>query len=426
MTIHNSDMRGQIVKNNRPALSRYEEIYRDVHMHAELSCKKNRTSQLIASELKKLGYIVTEHIEGTEVIEVLKNENDLTIMLRAELDALPLKEKTELSYVSKQIMTDQYEFERHVMHACEHDIYLTCLLDAAHSLKNAHQHWSEILLVLFQSNEEHTEEAEAMIKDELYDKIPVLDVVLEQHSDAFRVERVTLRSGNILTTANIFRIRVFDSSKHSVNSQAGLNPISLDAHIVVRLNIVISEEISSLELAVITCEEFHDDQQGLNTVDYADLVLDVKAYKPEIREQLHDAIKRVVHEECKAADATRESQFTISRRASITFNDSDTVKSLQREFEAYFDTSLKEGEPRRSCEDFSILVTFVSKSYAYWFFDTVDNAKWDKLEREERLKKILQDHSSYNALALHSILETDVDALALAALTFLVKESEVQ
>lgn len=319
---------GSVLEKNRPPLQHYEELYRYVHRNAELSCMESRTAGIVAAELKRLGFEVVEKIGGHGVVGILGNGQGKTVLLRAELDGLPIKEATGLPYASTNVMFDQYGFERPVMHACGHDMHLTCLLGAAHWLQNAKDSWNGTLLVLFQPNEEHTGGAQAMIDDGLYEKVPIPDIVLGQHSNPIRSGKVNMRPGVILVAADTFRIRIFGSAENALNPQAGIDPIALGAQILVRLNSIISSEISPLDFAAIKCEEFHAGQPGLGYVDHADLVLDVKSYTPEVRKKLHEAIKRVVVRESKVSGASRDPEIAISRRAPLTSNDPETVKLL--------------------------------------------------------------------------------------------------
>lgn len=411
---------GIIVRNHRPDLSYYEDIYRNVHHNAELSCREAGTADIVAEELGKLGYTVVKGIGGYGLVGMLENGPGRTILLRSELDALPIKEQTGLPFASNQVMIDQYGYERPTMHACGHDLHLTCLLGAADLLRNAKDSWHGTLMVLFQPNEEHTGGAQAMVDDGLYEKVPVPDIVLGQHSNPIRTGQVNIRPGPILVAADTFRIRIFGPSTTTLNPQAGRDPIILGAYILVRLNSIVSNEINPLEFAVVKCEEFHGGQPGLDYVDHADIVLDVKSYKAEIRDQLHEAIRRVVENESKVAGVERPPEINITQRAPMTSNDPMIVDALYQTFRRYFRDNLGEGQPRKPCEDFSILATSQNKPYAYWFFGTIDAKRWDQAEKEGKLgEAIAQNHSPFYHPTLQPTMTTGVDALALAALTFL-------
>lgn len=210
---------GSIVQKHRPELGRYEDVYRDVHKHAELSCKEAPIAKVVAAGLRRMGYDVVENIGGHGLVGILRNGEGRTVLLRAKLDALPIKEQTDLPYASEEVMVDQYGFECPVMHACGHDIHLTCLLGAANSSKSAQEQWKGTLMVLFQPNEEHTGGAQAMVDDGLYDKVLVPDIVLGQHSIPMRSGKIDIRPGAILVAADIVRVRIHGPAQKTLNPQ---------------------------------------------------------------------------------------------------------------------------------------------------------------------------------------------------------------
>ncbi|KAL8831646.1 MAG: hypothetical protein Q9170_005200 [Blastenia crenularia] len=298
-------------------------------------------------------------------------------------------------YASTKHMIDQYGMRRPVMHACGHDKHLTCLLAASELMHSSRSHWSGTLIALFQPNEEHTGGAQAMLDGGLYDKVKVPDIVLGQHSMPMRTGRVNIRSGPILSAADIVKIRIDSTSGTSVNPQNGVNPIDVATSIVVRLQSVLDVGISHEDYAMIKCEEIHAGRVGLDTVQEAEITLDVKSYKPEVREQLHQTIGRVAEAECRSARFEKKSQIDVKVRAPVTNNDPEAVTRLRESFDAYFKDNAGEGEPRRPCEDFSYLATAHNKRYAYWYLGTVD------------------------APSVQPTLQVGTDAMAVAALTFL-------
>ena len=292
---------GLIVKQFRPKLDPYEAIYRNVHQHPELSCKESRTASVVAKSLTLLNFTVHQGIDGHGVVGVLENGHGPVVMLRSELDALPLKEATGLPYASTTHMVDQYGFMNPVMHACGHDMHLICLLAASHLLHAARSDWRGTLIVLFQPNEEHTGGAQAMLDDDLYGKVPVPDLVLGQHSVPLREGTIKIRPGPVLVAADTFHTRINSKIERSVNPQQGINPIDVICSIVMKLKNLVNAVASPEDLAVITPEEIHAGHSGLDTVYEAELVLDVKSYRSDVRQRLHQGIRRIVDAECKAA-----------------------------------------------------------------------------------------------------------------------------
>ena len=192
--------RGSIVDRFRPIMDQYEEIYRTIHKDPELSLQEVKTAKLTADNLTHLGYDVTEGIGGHGVVGVLKNGQGKTLLLRAELDALPVEEKTGLDYASTKTMRDTDGNDRPVMHACGHDMHIATLLAAAALLQAARLHWASMLVVLFQPNEERNGGAKAMVDDGLYDRvISIPDIILGQHVVSLKTGVIAIRSGPILT-----------------------------------------------------------------------------------------------------------------------------------------------------------------------------------------------------------------------------------
>ena len=201
---------------NIPDLSPYEKLYKHFHSHPELSLQEFETAAAIATHLENLKvYDVHTNIGGTGLVGVLKNGPGNTILLRADMDALPVKEQTGLEYASKVTIKDESDgLMKPVMHACGHDIHITCLLGAADFLANIKDHWRGTLIVLFQPNEERGGGANAMVKGGLYDIVPVPDYVLGQHVMAMRAGKVGTRAGTIMTTSNRFKVTLFGRGGH--------------------------------------------------------------------------------------------------------------------------------------------------------------------------------------------------------------------
>jgi hypothetical protein len=185
----------QLIDGSRPNLTQYEDIYRDLHQQLELSGQEKKTAERVSKHLSELGYDVKDHIGGTGVVGILRNGNGPVVLLRSELDALPVKEETGLSYASHVHQVDDDGVRKPVMHACGHDMHIASLLAAANLLKNAKKSWTGTLLCLFQPNEERSGGAQAMIDDGLYDKIPVPDICLAQHVVPLKTGITAIRPG---------------------------------------------------------------------------------------------------------------------------------------------------------------------------------------------------------------------------------------
>ena len=412
----------KIIEQYRPDLIAFESTYRDLHRHPELSEQEKRTSSIAANHLQKLGYTVHEHIGGYGTIGVLDNGVGPTALLRADMDGLPVLERTGLEYASKKKMKDANGKEVPVMHACGHDVHVSCLMGAAELLHAAKSKWKGTLICLFQPAEEIGAGAQAMVDDGLYTKfdIPKPDIVLGQHVFCvYRAGSIALSPGPVLSTIDGLKIRVHGKGGHGSSPQLCIDPIVIASHVVVRLQTIVSREIQPGNLAVITCGKLQAGSAANIIPDYADLELTTRAYDSKIRTQLLNAIERVVHAECDASKSPHPPEFTYFAHAPATVNDTDQTKVLSTSFSAYYEDRLGPMEPFPGSEDFSVLARAINVPSVFWALGGCDPAKWDESNEKGELNKIPINHSAEFAPVIEPTLRTGIDALALAALTFL-------
>lgn len=214
-----------IIKQYRPDLARYADFYQNVHQNPEISGLEAETAILVASQLRDLDFEVTTNIGGHGVVGIFRNGPGKTVLIRAELDALPIQEQTDVPYKSTKRMVDRYGNERPIMHACGHDMNMAALLGASELLKAAESQWSGTLISLFQPDEEETGGAQAMIDDGLYETIPIPDVMLGQHVVPLPAGQIAVKSGPILVAADSVNVRVTGGPcEGSVNPQWCVDP----------------------------------------------------------------------------------------------------------------------------------------------------------------------------------------------------------
>ncbi|KAK0721256.1 hypothetical protein B0T21DRAFT_49727 [Apiosordaria backusii] len=401
-----------VIESHRPDIGPYADFYRHIHQHPEISGKEIKTSELVASHLRGLGYTVHSGIGGYGVVGVLENGPGKVILMRAELDALPILEQTSVPYRSEHRMIDRYGNERPVMHACGHDMNMAALLMASSLLKAASQRWTGTLLVVFQPDEEETGGAQAMVDDGLYDLVPVPDLMLAQHVVSSDAGTVAIRSGPVLVAADSLRVRVIGGPcEGSANPQVCVDPIPLSMRIISGLQDAVTNEIGN-EDATVACWGFHAGEPGNDYVAYADILLDIKTIEPDVRLRVLDIVKRSFLEECRSAGVPRDPEFNHTVRAPLTSNDDAIAGPLAQAFKGYFAESVVDMPFTRACEDFSILAAAHKVPYAYWNFGGTPRG----ME-----KPVPSNHSPFFAPELHTTLKTGADAMALAALTFLAE-----
>lgn len=403
-------------------LAPYENLYKYFHAHPELSRQERSTSEKLAVHLAQLKvYELHTNIGGYGLAGVFRNGEGKTVLLRADMDALPVKELTGFPYASSLTMRDADGNERPVMHACGHDMHITCLLAAAETLVKMQDAWSGTLIVLFQPDEERGGGAQAMVDDGLYSKIPVPDYVLGQHVMRMRAGSVGSRPGAIMAAADSMKITVFGRGGHGSQPHQTVDPVLLAAHIVIRLQSIVSREINPSDLAVLTVGSLQAGHAENIITDRVEIGVDFRSVKLEIREQIISAIKRIVEAECAASGSPKCPVFTPTRRFPPTLNDKDAVSQVAATFATHFE-DFDDDVPRTNVsEDFSTLATCRGLPSCFWLLGGIDPEIWDKAEADSRTEEIPGNHSALFAPVIQPTMRVGVDALCLAALTFLKK-----
>ncbi|CDM27993.1 hypothetical protein DTO013E5_4069 [Penicillium roqueforti] len=404
-------------------LNPYEALYKHFHTHPELSLQEKATSERIASHLCQLGsYEVQTNIGGYGLVGTLKNGPGKAILLRADMDALPVKELTGLPYASSVTMADADGNEKPVMHACGHDMHITCLLAAAEVLARTRNAWSGTLIVLFQPNEERGGGAQAMVDDGLYSKIPMPDYVFGQHVMRMRAGSVGSRPGTIMAAADSLKITLYGRGGHGSQPHQTVDPVLLAAHVVVRLQGIVSREVDANDLAVVTVGSLQAGQTENIIADRAEIGIDFRTVKLETREKILAAIRRIVEAECVASGSPKPPLFTPTRRFPPTDNDKHVASQLAASFADHFEDFDGDTPRTNVSEDFSTLGTSQGLPCSFWFIGGIDPGLWDKGQKNEiPMEEIPGNHSALFAPVIQPTMKTGVDALCIAALTFLKK-----
>lgn len=232
----------------------YEELYRHLHAHPELSLHEGKTAATIANQPALSAFTIHQPIGGYGIAGVLSNGAGPTVLLRADMDALLVAEKTGLEYASKEHFVDDDGVEKPVMHACGHDMHMTCLVAAAAWLSKPEirERWSGTLVIVFQPNEERGQGARAMVDDGLYQQVPVPDIVLIQHVMPFKTGTVAVRKGTMIAAADSFKVTLFGRGGHGSMPQLCIDPVVLAANVVLRLHGIVSRKVDPQEPAVLT------------------------------------------------------------------------------------------------------------------------------------------------------------------------------
>lgn len=407
-------------------MPKYEALYKHFHANPELSDLEEQTAKKCAEELAKFGaFKITTNIGGHGVAGVFENGAGNTILLRSDMDALPVQETTGLPYASTVNMADVEGNMRPVMHACGHDVHMTCLLAAADALVQLKDHWKGTLVVVFQPAEERGTGAQAMVDDGLYEKhnIPVPDYALGQHVIWTRAGSVSSCVGPIMASADSMKITISGRGGHGSQPHRTIDPVVMAAHIVVRLQSIVSREMDPSDISVLTVGSLQAGHTENIIVDTAEIGVDIRSVKEETREQLLAAIRRVVDAECQASAATAPPVYKVTRHFPLTSNDEGMMKTLSDTFKGHFGDAYDPETPTTTAsEDFSVLATAKNRPSVFWHFGGTEQSFWDQKAAEGRIAQdVPANHKSTFAPVIDPTLRTGMDCMILAALTFLQK-----
>jgi hippurate hydrolase len=297
-------------------------LYLDLHQHPELSLHEEQTAAKLANKVKVLGYEVTIGVGGTGIVAVMRNGDGPTVMLRTDMDALPVEEKTGLAYASQVVVKSDSGETVPVMHACGHDIHMSSWYGTARLMAANKQRWHGTLVLIGQPAEEVGKGAAAMIKDGLFTRFPKPSFALAIHDvPSLPAGQVGYRSGYALASSDSVDITIFGRGGHAASPQRTIDPIVIGARTVMALQTIISREDDPLDPAVITVGTFHGGTKNNIIPDEVKLQLTVRSYKPEVRKHLLASIERIAKGEAMAGGAPREPLIKVEPAASATYND---------------------------------------------------------------------------------------------------------
>ena len=395
-------------------------LYEDLHAHPELSFQETATAAKLAERLKGLGFEVTTGIGRTGVVGLLKNGAGPTVMLRTELDALPVEEKTGLPYASKATARNAAGETVPVMHACGHDVHMTAWIGAATTLANDRTTWRGTLMMVAQPAEEVGGGASGMIADGLFTRFPKPDAALAIHdSDALAAGTVGIKAGPLLASADSVDIVVHGKGGHGARPNNTIDPIVIAAKIVLGLQTLVSRENDPFDPAVVTVGSIHGGTKHNIIPDVVRMQLTVRAYKPEVRERLLRGIKRIARAEAMAANAPTPPDVTVSDGTPVTVNDAGLAMRVATALRKDLgEARVREAVPITAAEDFSRYAESGVPILMMW----VGAINPETLERAQREGTMLPGlHSTLFAPEAQPTIMTGVEALVAGARELLGK-----
>ncbi|WP_186317751.1 amidohydrolase [Curtobacterium sp. 9128] len=384
-------------------------LYQDLHAHPELGFQEHRTAGIVADTLRSLGGIeVTEGVGGTGVVGVLTNGDGPVVWLRADMDGLPVEERTGLPYASTHRGTDETGTEVPTMHACGHDIHVTWLLGALERLGATRSEWAGTVVAVFQPAEEVISGARAMIDDGLAERFPTPSIVLGQHSAPAPVGTVAVGSGAVMASSDRFTVTFTGRGAHGSAPQASLDPVVTAASAVVRLQTIVARETSPLDAGVVTVGSFHAGSRANIIPDKAVIEISTRARNEETRGRIIASIERIVRAESQAGGLPEP---TIERLpgADVLVNDPEHAARVLRAVSAVVSEAVDtESGLAMASEDVGQLATAAGAPIVYWFTGITD----PELFRSGA--DIPSNHSPFYAPQAETAIPVGVDALVAA------------
>jgi hippurate hydrolase len=404
-----------------------EALYKDVHSHPELSMQEKRTASLAEKRLRAAGYDVTAGVGKTGVVGILRNGDGPTILLRADMDALPIKEVTSLPYASKATATDREGKTVPVAHMCGHDMHVAWLAGATKLLADARATWRGTLMAVFQPGEETAEGAQAMIDDGMLKRFPAPEVVLGQHVMVGPSGTVAGSSGPITSAADSLQIHLFGRGAHGSMPQSSIDPVVMAASVVLRLQTIVSREVAATDAAVVTIGVLQAGAKENVIPDDAIIKLNVRTFNECVRKHVLAAIERIVNAEAEASGAPRKPEITTLDRYPLNVNDEAASNRVADAFRGYFSADrVKHTGPAPASEDFGCFGTAWKVPSVFWFVGGTDPDIYAKAKKANRLNELPVNHSPKFAPVIHPTLRTGVETLVVAARAWLAPKGESQ
>ncbi len=395
------------------------ELYVEIHQNPELSGHETQTAAKLAAQLRGLGYDVTEHVGGTGIVATLKNGAGATVMLRTELDALPVEEKTGLAYASKVHAKDDAGHEVPVMHACGHDLHMASLFATAEVMAHSQKTWHGTLMLVGQPAEETIGGAKAMLADGLFTRFPKPDFAVAMHvGNLLPAGTVGIVPGVYNTNADSLRITIYGKGGHGAAPQTTIDPIVIAARTILTLQTIPAREVKPGDLAIVTVGYVRAGTKNNVIPDSAELGLTVRTNKTEVRKQVLAAIARIVNAEAAAGGAAKTPLIERYESTDLVYNDPALAERLKPALEAALgkDHVVME-DPIPASEDFSY---YVQQGVPGFYF-SLGGADPKKLaEAKAAGTSLPSNHSSLFAPDVDPALHTGI-AAEIAVLRELMK-----
>jgi hippurate hydrolase len=396
-------------------------LYIDLHKNPELSLHEEKTAAKMAARLRAVGFEVTEHVGGHGVVGVLRNGAGPTVLVRTDMDALPIKEQTGLPYASTVSTKNDAGETVSVMHACGHDIHMASWVGAATLLARSRDRWHGTVVFVGQPAEEMLRGADLMVKDGLLTRFPKPDFVLGLHdTQALPSNQIGVVAGPASAASNAVDITFYGKGGHGAQPHRTIDPLLIAARTVVTLQTIVSREVNPFDPAVVTVGTFHAGSKRNVIPDDAKIELTVRSYNPEVQKQLLAAIERIAKAEAAAARAPREPSVVVDAReaSEVVINDPALAARLTTALRRGFgDANVVPTEPTTGSEDFGVFGRVAGVPSIQLRVGAVEPGEFARAKTEGKL--VPGPHSALFAPDRERAIRTGVAAFTLSVLELL-------
>jgi len=417
------DLRRRVETQIESVSTQLETLYKHFHAQPELSLHEEKTAARLGDEMEALGFKVTRHVGGQGIVATLSNGNGPTVLVRTDLDALPVAEQGDVPYASKVTTTDDKGNTVGVMHACGHDMHMTVFVGTARVLSSLKDQWHGTLVMIGQPAEERVQGARAMLADGLFTRFPRPDFCLALHcAPDLPAGTVGATEGYALANVDSVDIVIRGVGGHGASPQKTKDPVVLAAQTVLALQTIVSRETDPTQPAVVTVGSIHGGTKYNIIPDEVRLQLTLRSYSDDVRNHTLEAIRRITRGLAQAAGLPEDRLPVVSvadESASATYNDPELTRRLDKTFRAWLgDEHTVKTKPIMAAEDFSLFSRTEHKipSCIFWL-GVVDSAQFAEYQRGERALPAL--HSSSFRPVVHPTIKTGVEAMTAAVLELL-------
>ncbi|MFH8251706.1 amidohydrolase [Microbacterium sp. B2969] len=398
-----------------------EALYFDLHRHPELSFQETRTAGVVVQTLAALGLEYVEGLGKTGVATSIVNGEGPVVWLRADMDGLPVEERSGLEYASTARGVDPAGQDVPVMHACGHDLHVTALLGALERLVSSKDEWSGTVVAVFQPAEEYGAGSQAMIADGVFERFPKPDIVLGQHVTPLPAGTIGVRPGTQMAASDGLTVTLLGRGGHGSRPHSTIDPVVMAAATVMRLQTIVSREVDPRDVAVVTVGSIHAGLKNNIIPAEARLELSLRYPDDEARSRIMAKVERVVRAEAQASGAEEQPIIAVDHSLPPTINDADATARVTRAFDDAFGTgTVVDPGMFTGSEDVSWFAREAGVPLVFWFWGGVDPQLYAAALAAGTLERdIPTNHSPFFAPVPHPTIERGVDALVVAAREFL-------